>query len=272
MALSLGEMKASINLEVPYFIILLPGGLFFRLDCYTVLIYYFQILQNIAMYTRLLKEHASLKDKVYLYLKDEIARGNLKPGERIKEKEIAQQFGISRTPIREALLQLEAEGFVKFLPRRGIIVRKLTVKEISDIWQTIGVLEGGAAALATLRMNKGDLSALERLTQKMQQALDGENYEEYNRLNLRFHETFLKKSGNDQLYQIIIRLKKRIYEHPVKMVTIPEWERKAFREHLDLLKIFKQRDAQRAETFLREVHWNLEENLPFMLKAYSLEE
>ena len=224
------------------------------------------------MYSRLLKEHASLKDKVYIYLKDEIAQGRLKPGERIKEKEIAQEFGISRTPIREALLQLEAEGFVKFLPRRGIIVRKLTVKEVTDVWLTIGILEGGAAALATPRMNKRDLSTLERLTLEMQKALEKESYEEYNRLNLRFHETFLKKCGNEQLYQIIIRLKKRIYEHPVKMVIIPKWEKKAFREHLELVKIFKQRNAQKAETFLREVHWNLKKNLPFMLKAYSLEE
>lgn len=224
------------------------------------------------MYSKLFKEHASLKDKVYLFLKDEIARGNLKPGERIKEKEIAKQFDISRTPIREALLQLEAEGFVKFLPRRGIIVRELTVKEITDVWQTIGVLEGGAAALAAARMNKRDLSTLEGLTKKMEKALDEEDYDEYNRLNLRFHETFLKKCGNEQLYEIIIRLKKRIYEHPVKMVTIPEWERKAFREHLELLKIFKQKDSQKAETYLREVHWNLEENLPFILKSYFLEE
>ena len=224
------------------------------------------------MYSKSFKEHTSLKDKVYLFLKDEIAQGNLKPGERIKEKEIAQQFDISRTPIREALLQLEMEGFVKFLPRRGIIVRELTVKEITDVWQTIGVLEGGAAALAATRMNKRDLATLERLTQRMEKALDEENYDEYNRLNLRFHETFLKKSGNEQLYEIIIRLKKRIYEHPVKMVTIPEWERKAFREHLELLKIFKQKDAQKAETYLREVHWNLEENLPFILKSYFLEE
>ena len=224
------------------------------------------------MYSKILKEHASLKDKVYLYLKGEIAQGNLKPGERIKEKGIAHQFGISRTPIREALLQLEAEGFVKFLPRRGIIVRELTVKEITDVWQTIGILEGGAGALATTRMSQRDLSTLERLTQRMEKALDEENYDEYNRLNLRFHETFLKKSGNEQLYEIIIRLKKRIYEHPVKMVTIPEWERKAFREHLELLNIFKQKDAQKAETYLREVHWNLEENLPFILKSYFLEE
>ncbi len=196
----------------------------------------------------------------------------MKPGERIKENEIAQQFGISRTPIREALLQLEAEGLIRFIPRREIIVRELTVKEITDIWQTIGILEGGAAALATPRMNKRELSTLERLTLKMQEALEEENYEEYNRLNLRFHETFLKKSGNEQLYQIIIRLKRRIFEHPVKLVIIPEWWKKSFREHLELVKIFKQRDAQRAESYLREVHWNLEENLPFILKAYSLEE
>lgn len=223
------------------------------------------------MYSKLFREHTSLKDKVYLFLKDEIAQGNLKPGERIKERDIAQKFGISRTPIREALLQLEAEGFVKFLPRRGIIVRELTVKEITDVWQTIGILEGGAGALATTRMSQRDLSILEELTKKMQKALDAEKYDEYNRLNLRFHETFLKKCGNKQLYEIIIRLKKRIYEHPVRMVTIPEWERKAFREHLELLKIFRQKDAQKAETYLREVHWNLEENLPFILKSYFVE-
>ena len=83
----------------------------------------------------------SLREQVYEYLRDEIQNGNLLPGATINPNEISKQLGISKTPLRDAIIQLEIEGFVTILPRRGVTVKKLTLQEIKDSYEIVGALE-----------------------------------------------------------------------------------------------------------------------------------
>jgi DNA-binding GntR family transcriptional regulator len=134
--------------------------------------------------SRFVPHFESLKEMVYEYLQNQRAIARLKPGEKIRENEICVALKISRTPVREALIKLEAEGFLTILPRRGFIVKIITLKEIEDTYMTIGCLEGCAARLATPIMREGNFEMLIGMHKKMHGALLKGNFSDFTRYNL----------------------------------------------------------------------------------------
>jgi DNA-binding GntR family transcriptional regulator len=211
----------------------------------------------------------SLKDRVYFYLQSQITSGNIRPGERVMEKQICSKLNISRTPVREALMKLEAEKFIHIIPRRGFIVRELTLKEIEEIYDIVGCLEGRAAAKTVNTLDSQQRETLNRAMGEMRKALARDDLGEFNKHNLKFHEVYIKAFGNNLIYEIIALLKKRFYEHSVKLRMLPEWEKKTMAEHEKILKLIDKRDAEGLEQFIREVHWGFQEHLPYIRKAYS---
>jgi DNA-binding GntR family transcriptional regulator len=116
-------------------------------------------------------KYKSLKDLVYVYLYEKINQGTIKPNEKINENLICRDLQVSRTPVREALIKLEDEGYLKRMPRRGYIVREVTRDKIREIYEIIGCLEGLAASLAIDRMTGKDIILLETLVEKMNEAI-----------------------------------------------------------------------------------------------------
>ena len=197
----------------------------------------------------------SLREQVYEYLRDEIHNRNLLPGSTINMNEISQQLGISKTPLRDAIIQLEIEGFVTILPRRGVTVKKLTLQEIKDSYEIIGALEGSVILNIFDKIKPSHISRMEKLNADLVAALESEDYDNYYKLNLGFHGVFLNLSDNKNLINIIMPYKKRLYDFP-KRSYIKEWELNNLEEHKQFIESIKKKDPNRAASIMRDVHWS----------------
>ncbi len=214
--------------------------------------------------------YRSLKDCVMDYLRQEMEAGNLKPGERINEKEICQKLGISRTPIREALIQLEREGFIEISPRKSIRVKKLTIEEIEDIYNVVGTLEAEAAEIACDRLTPEDIEKMEEKFEEMAQALARDDFKKYMDINLELHNVHMRLCGNAVLKEIVNQLKKRLYDFPRIMLTLPEWEEKCMAEHRLMIRYFKEKNKPAIKDLIKNKHWGFEDNKKFILVYYDL--
>jgi DNA-binding GntR family transcriptional regulator len=217
----------------------------------------------------------SLTEQVCDCLRKDMEDGVLKPGDPINERELSEQLNISRTPIREALLVLQAEGFITILPRRQIYVNELKLKDIEDIHQILGPLEGEAAMSAINKMTEKDIAELEKMTKMMKKALSQGNFSKYYEYNWEVHDFFLKLNDNKILTRIAHLLKKRFYSFPQIMKKkeilkkeIPEWDTKLMEYHEKIVELCKKRDKEGIRKLFRDFHWSFEKTRPFILERY----
>ena len=210
----------------------------------------------------------SLREQVYEYLRDEISNGNLLPGATININEISQQLGISKTPLRDAVIQLEIEGFVTILPRRGVTVKKLTLQEVKDSYEIVGALEGSIILNNFDKIDRYHISRMENLNARQIMALNRKEYDDYYKLNLDFHNVFLDLSENESLKSIIRPYKQRLYDFP-KRGYIEEWEFNNCMEHDQFIELIKKKDRIRASEFLRDVHWSFLVQEKFIRQFYT---
>ena len=209
----------------------------------------------------------SLREQVYEYLRGEMHRGNLLPGSTINIAELSGRLGISKTPLRDALIYLEAEGFVTILPRRGVVVNKLTLKDIQNSIEIVGALEGAAIVAAYPHITGKTISDLDGLNDKMRTAVSREDFDTYYLLNTEFHDVFLKMSGNDSLRQIVVPLKLRLYEFP-RPAYIKEWELINCGEHTQIIEQLKRKNPQGAAGVMRDEHWSFSKHEKFIRQFY----
>ncbi|MDH5405300.1 MAG: GntR family transcriptional regulator [Candidatus Aminicenantes bacterium] len=213
--------------------------------------------------------YKTLKECVYDYLSKELESGNLKPGETIDEKELCERLNVSRTPIREALIQLETEGFVKILTRRHIYVNELNLDDIANIYQVIGALEAAAAERALERMTDKHIAELEKLCEKMKKALEKGDFSKHMDYNLKTHELFLKLNDNELLAKIVILLKKRLYDFPEIIKEVPEWDNMLIKQHTEMVELCKKGDKKGLNNLLKDIHWSFEKNRSYIISYYS---
>ena len=209
----------------------------------------------------------SLREQVYEYLRDEINNRKLLPGATININEISQQLGISKTPLRDAIIQLEIEGFVTILPRRGVIVKKLSLQEVKDSYQIVGALEGSIIIDVFERISESCISRMEKLNAKQIKALERKEYDNYYKLNLDFHNVFLDLSENKSLKNIVTPYKQRLYDFP-RRGYIKEWELNNCEEHNQLVELFKKKDRLGAAAFMRDVHWSFKVQEKYIRQFY----
>jgi len=198
----------------------------------------------------------SLKEQVYDYLREQLRSGDILPGTAINLDETSRKLGVSRTPLRDALLQLESEGFVTIYPRRGVIVNVLSLQDIKDYYQIIGALESAAVLQAFDRIGEKEIQDMEELTEGMQKAIEADDFDLYYEKNLALHDVYLSLCGNENLVRIVRTLKKRLYDFPRQKGFVKEWEMASIAEHAELLRLLKQRKAAEAAAFVRDVHWS----------------
>ncbi len=211
----------------------------------------------------------SLKEQVYDYLRQQFQKHRLQPGETINMDATAKKLGISRTPLRDALIQLEMEGFVTISPRRGIFVNSLPLEEIREFYQVIGALESTALTTTFPGLGVAGVKKMDMLNRQMQKAIDADDYELFYDKNLRFHDAFISLCGNRNLERIINNLKKRLYDFPQKRQWIKEWEESSIREHQEIIDFLAAGDPQSAALFLRDVHWSYAVQEKFIRKYYG---
>jgi DNA-binding GntR family transcriptional regulator len=206
--------------------------------------------------------YKSLKDHVYLYLYERINNGTLKPGDKINENQLCKDLEVSRTPIREALIKLEDEGYIERLPRRGFVVKEISLGKIKEIYEILGCLEGFAASLAIDRLTEKDLMVMKILVQKMDDAISDKNVHEYFKLQRNFHETYILACGNKELFDLIILLKKRFVKKAYLLheneETIVQTMKKNNLGHKNIVDLLEKKDKSGIEALERDVHWNLE--------------
>jgi DNA-binding GntR family transcriptional regulator len=198
----------------------------------------------------------TLKEQVYDYLSNQLSRQELRPGDAINLDAVCHRLGVSKTPLRDALIVLETEGFVRFLPRRGVYVTALTLQDIRDIYQIIGALESGAVLGGRGRFRPEHAEAMAGLNAGMKAALDSDDFAGFYRLNLAFHDTYIELAGNAALHRIVHTLKKRLYDFPKRDQLLKEWEYASVDEHQRITELLTAGDHDDAATFVRDVHWS----------------
>ncbi len=211
----------------------------------------------------------TLKEQVYEYLRDKIQSGEIKPGSSINLETTSRMLGISRTPLRDALLQLEYEGFVTIKPRKGIIVNSLSFDDIRKMYQIIGALESSCIILLKNKLGKKEIAKLEALNLKMKKAVESSDFDTYYKYNLDFHNLFLNLCDNEDLKEIVEIKKRRLYDFRRKRGILKDWEESSVKEHQRIIDFLKKDDFKSASDYIRDVHWSYIVQEKFVKKYYS---
>ncbi|SHD77690.1 GntR family transcriptional regulator [Schnuerera ultunensis] len=203
-------------------------------------------------------EYASLKDHVYKYIANKIQNGALLPGEKINEAEICEKLNISRTPAREALIQLSSENMLEYIPRRGFIVKEIDTKRKLEVYEIIGVLDALAATSAIDNITSEDILKMKELVDKIGISIKYTNYTDYMNFQNEFHDIYIKKSNNETLIEMLDTLKNNfirqsyLSEDKEKLFTVLEDVNK---EHKDIISCFERKDMKKLEDILKNKHW-----------------
>jgi DNA-binding GntR family transcriptional regulator len=216
-------------------------------------------------------QSASMREQLYTYLRNEIQQGELGPGCLINIDKMSRELGISKTPLKEAIIKLECEGFVNFLPRRGVQVRALTQKELKEYYEVIGYLESGVvyAVFDQLR-SPACIRQLKQSNRQQYRALEKKDHDRYYHLNLGFHDIFLKLSDNRTLQELVVPMKKRLYDFP-RQTYWADWEKVNLEEHTRFIRCVENDDHPGAAAIIRDEHWGWKKHEPFFSKFYKFD-
>jgi DNA-binding GntR family transcriptional regulator len=210
----------------------------------------------------------SLREQVYDYLRAEMARGGLTPGAFLDLNDIARRLGISRTPLREALLYLESQGFVTVLPRRGFRLDPLTLDDIRHFYEIIGALEAAALRSVGAALGPDEFARMRQLDAEMAEAVAARDFERYYAANLAFHDVYLARSDNTRLVSQVHLLKQRLYDWPRRETMLQAWERHSVVEHEDFLSLLESGAIAEAAAHLQHVHWSFDVQERFIHDYY----
>ena len=206
----------------------------------------------------------SFKQKAYVALKSAIVAMDIyrsRDDIRLDERKLAQDFGISRTPVREAMAQLESEGFVRSVPRRGIYVVRKTRREVIELITAWAALESMAARLMTETATDEEIAGLRRLFATFERGADAAKLDEYSEMNIEFHQTIIRLSHN----QVLINMAENLFAHMrmIRRKTIGEKDRAArsIQDHINIIKAIEARDTERAGELVRDHALGLAEHV-----------
>ncbi len=191
-------------------------------------------------------EYLPLRDVVFKTLRQAIIMGNLEPGERLMEMDLASRMGVSRTPIREAMRMLELEGLVIMVPRCGARVAKISFKNLKDVLEVREALEELAITLACHRITKKQLEELRATSDKFEQTVNEGNEAKIAEADVRFHDIIIEASGNEKLVQMMQNLSEQVYRFRYEYVKDVSIHGELVREHRAMLESIEKKDLQEA--------------------------
>ena len=197
----------------------------------------------------------SFKHKAYAALKDAIVAMDIyrsRDDIRLDERKLAQDFGISRTPVREAMAQLESEGFVRLVPRRGIYVVRKTKREVIEMITVWAALESMAARLITQVASDEEIAGLRKMFATFENGRLRAHLDEYSDVNIEFHQTIIRLSRN----AVLIDLAENLFTHMrmIRRKTIGEQDRadRSIRDHMNIIEALEARATDRVEDLVRD--------------------
>ncbi len=171
---------------------------------------------------------------------------------RLDERRLAEDFGVSRTPVREAMAQLEREGFVRSVPRRGVYVVRKTRREVIELITAWAALESMAARLITQTAGDEDIAALRRMFATFENGAVRAHLDEYSEINIEFHQAIIRMSRNT----VLVDLAENLFTHMrmIRRKTIGEMDRadRSIRDHMQIIEALEARDTVRAEALVRD--------------------
>ena len=211
----------------------------------------------------------SLAEQTYRLLREDIIQGRMRPGERIREKVLSEQLGVSRTPIREALLKLQMAGVVVCNSRRSYNVRLLTLTEVRETFEILGILEGSVVSAVASDITGEELALLEQYNEDMVGIAERGDFYAYGAWNEKFHNVFISKFNNSTLCGLCDSVRSRVYICPVRRTSLREWLRKSVGEHEEIIRLARAKDGTALGSFFREVHWSYESDQPYIEDAFA---
>lgn len=197
-------------------------------------------------------QHRILYQEAADRIRDLIEHGVLTTGEKISEKKLCDKFGISRTPLREALKVLTSEGLIEILPNRGARVSRLTLNDVQHTYDVMGALEGLAGEAACRRITDDELSTISEIHGQMVEHFHRQDLQAYFQANLQIHERILSASGNAVLLEMYNNLSQRIKRFRFTAEMSAEFWQKAMNDHEAMLEALQDRDSKRLGEILRE--------------------
>jgi len=217
-----------------------------------------------------LDSYKPLRELVLDAIRSAIMNGTLQPRERLMEIQMAEELGVSRTPIREALRNLELEGFIVMVPRKGAYVADLSFKDIADVFEIRAALEGLAAGLAAERITEEELEDMERLLVEKRDAITQNDIGKLVEVDTKFHALMYQASRNERLSSIISNLREQIQRFRLTSLSYPGRMKESLNEHKKIVEAIQSRDIQIARHLAQEHIENAENVLIECLRKEEL--
>ena len=195
-----------------------------------------------------------LRDVVFNTLREAILKGELKPGERLMELQLATKLGVSRTPIREAIRMLEQEGLAVTIPRKGAEVAKMTEKDMEDVLQVREALDELAAKIACEQITDEQLFLLEKAMHEFEASLLTKDIKKIAEGDVKFHDIIYESTGNPKLVIILNNLREQLYRYRVEYLKDEKNYPILLKEHQDIVEGLSRKDKDKlSETMHRHV-------------------
>lgn len=198
-----------------------------------------------------IEKHLTLRESILETIRDAIISGSLKPGERVAEPELAERFGISRTPIREAFRQLESEGYLTVVPRKGAVVVSFSQRDVEEFYAIKSILEGYAARKACERLHAREIDKLQSINDKLRFLAEDGDVRHFFKVHDSFHELFVRAADNERLTEMILNLVGRFQRLRIASLSIPGRMEFSVQEHQKIIDAFRSGDAVLAENLVR---------------------
>ena len=198
-----------------------------------------------------IERHQTLREKILETIREAILRGQLKPGEKVAEPELAERFGISRTPIREAFRQLESEGYLTVIPRKGAVVASLSERDVDEFYAIKSILEGYAAHVAAEKLTERDIEKLEAINARLEQLAREGDVKTFFRVHNEFHDLFIRAAGNEKLHELVTQLVMKFNRPRMASLSLPGRMEISVQEHRKIIEAFKRHDGELADSLVR---------------------
>ncbi|MEK3977705.1 GntR family transcriptional regulator [Psychrobacillus sp. FSL K6-2836] len=208
-----------------------------------------------------MKEYLSLKDHVYNYIVEQINNRTLIANSKVNENVISEALKVSRTPVREALIQLSSEGLLENVPRKGFVIKDLTKEEARETYFIIGALDGLAASLAVPLLSEKHLKEMEFYIQSIDLAINTENFQMYHKMQEAFHGVYQSICPNKSLVNLLLKSQKKFlktFDYSDQKEAMKKKLLETNNEHREMLELFRKGDSAGLESFMKDVHWDID--------------
>ena len=195
-----------------------------------------------------------LRTQVYEYLREAMRTGKIRAGMFISINQVVKELGMSRTPLRDALLQLQTEGFVTFLPQRGIRINEISDQDLEDIYEMLGALDSRALLSVCGKLGAKEVSRMKKINERMLQVIDKKKFNRYFELNTDFHNVYLDLSTNQPLLKHVNILRQRLFEFNFRSEWLEKGSPITYTEHLTMIDLIEKGQGREAADFMRDVH------------------